>query len=275
MDWKKSILLILVLLSAGCNQMPQENSDKTQVIVTILPQKQFVQEIAGNRFDVTVMVPSGASPHTYEPTASQMRAVENAKVYFLLGSGLAFEDAWFSKFKQINEEMEVVNCSKGIKLREKDPHVWLSPEKAQIMVENIYSALEKQDPGNKDIYQKNKEEYLEKLQELDRNLSQRFDGKKEIMVLHPSWGYFAEEYGLEQIAIQKEGKEPTPRQLASLIEKARKKKIKTIFASPQFNTQSAEKIAQEVDAEIVYVDPLSEDYVENLRKVSNSFKDNN
>ena len=293
--------LCILCLAAGCISENEKagDVDKIGIVVTLLPQAEFAEKIGGDKVNVMVMVPPGASPHTYEPTPSQLAEVSNAKIYAKVGSGVEFEIAWMDKIKNTNKKMKVVDCSGGIELIDmehehthedeehehhedeehehhhvgKDPHIWLSPKNARIMVENIYQGLIEADPENKEYYKKNKEDYLSELYKLDSEIETALENKKhdKIMVYHPAWGYFCRDYGLEQMAIEKEGKEPTPKGIASVIKQAKENNIKIIFASPEFSTQSAQTIANEINGEVVLLSPLEKNYTENLRKAAGAF----
>jgi len=289
-------ILVAICLISACtyiaSQTDKEIDKKIVVVVSILPQVEFVERIGGERVKVIVMVPPGASPHTYEPTPSQLKEVSKAKMYAKVGSGIEFEIAWMDKIISVNKEMLVVDCSKGIELireyghegkyREHeeehehhgiDPHIWLSPKNAKIMVENIYQGLIQIDPINIEYYARNKEKYLQELEELDKEIAKVLSGKKnrKILVYHPAWAYFCKDYELEQIPIEKGGKEPTPQGIANLIKQAKENNITVIFASPQFSTKSAEVIAKEIGGEVVLIDPLEKNYLENMRKVAEAF----
>ena len=138
------------------------------------------------------------------------------------------------------------------------------------MVENLYEGLVKIDPDNKEYYTKNKDVYINSLKELDSTIMQTFSGLKtrKFMVYHDSWGYLAYDYGLEQIPIEKEGKEPTPEGIATLIDQARENNITIIFASPEFEIQTAKTIAEEIDGTVILISPLAKDYIENLKRMS-------
>lgn len=289
---RKKILIVIILIlllalslavyfhTATSDSTPPI-SDKIGVVVTVGPQEEFVKRVGGDRVNVTVMVPPGSDPHTYEPLAEQMKQVQNAQIYFQVGSGVEFELTWLDKLRSMNQQMRVVNSSKGIQLipntseseEGSDPHVWVSPKNAKIMVENIYQALVETDPANRDYYTKNKDEYLSELEELDKNITKTMADKNSttIMVYHPSWAYFCKDYNLHQLAIEKEGKEPTSQDIIQIVDTARKKGIKVIFTSPEFSAANAETIAREIGAQVVPADPLSPNYLENMRKVAEAF----
>ena len=267
-----AVIFVSLLLVGSFHQslFSQEGKGKLKVVVTILPQAEFVEKVGGNMVEVIVMVPPGASPHTYEPTPRQLIEVSEADIYFQVGSGIDFERSFMRKIIEVNRRMLVVNCSEGIKIVDGDPHVWLSPRNAEVMVRNIYKGFAALDPENEEYYRRNMEVYVEELRKLDeeirnilRNLSVRC-----FMVYHPAWRYFAREYNLTQIPVEKEGKEPTARGMIALVNQAKRLGVKVIFASPEFDRKKAEAIAESFGGRIIFVDPLAKDYVENLREVA-------
>ena len=268
-----TVTVFMIVFLMGLSIQPfisQGHVEKIRVIVTILPQAEFVEKIGGERVQVSVMVPPGASPHTYEPTPKQLVEVSEADIYFQVGSGIDFESAFMDKIVKLNSKMLVVNCSKGIEIFDRDPHVWLSPRNAKKMVRNIYDALVQVDPKNREYYRRNMELYLEELDKLDREIREILKNvtNRHFMIYHPAWGYFAREYNLTQIPVEKEGKEPTVRGLMALIDQARRLKMKVIFVSPQFDRKKAETIAESIQGRIIFLDPLAKDYVDNLRSAA-------
>ena len=264
------VLMVSFVLTLSCGRKSEgDGEEKIQTVVTIPPLADFVQNVGEDKVEVTVMVPPGASPHTYEPTPSQLKEVSQAKIYVKVGSGVEFELTWMDKLIGVNKEMMVVNSSEGIEVMENDPHIWLSPLNAKTMVENICNGLIKIDSENEEYYVKNKNQYLQELTELDKYIRERLDGieNKRFLVYHPSWGYFAKEYGLEQIPIEQAGKEPTAKELENVVEIADKHNIKVVFVSPQFTTKSAEVIAKEIGGETMLIDPLAQSYIPNMRIV--------
>jgi zinc transport system substrate-binding protein len=264
------VLMVSFMLTFSCERKSEvDQEEKIRVVVTIPPLADFVKSVGKEKVEVTVMVPPGASPHTYEPTPSQLKKVSQAKMYVKVGSGVEFELVWMDKIMEVNKDMLMVNSSDGIEIAGKDPHVWLSPANARIMVENICKGLIKVDPENEEYYVKNKNEYLQELTELDEYIKERLEGieNKKFIVYHPSWSYFAKEYGLEQIPVEHAGKEPTAKEIQNVVEKAKRYNIKVIFVSPQFTTRSAEVIAQEIGGQIMSIDPLAQSYIPNMRIV--------
>ncbi len=279
-----TLALVPVLVFSATACAPEaETDDRVGVVVTILPQAEFVENVGGEKVRVTVMVPPGASPHTYEPTPSQMTALARAEMYAKVGSGVEFELVWMDKLLATNPDMLVVDCSQGIELQEmvaedehehserEDPHIWMSPANAQIMVRNICAGLIGVNPENKGYYEQNRDAYLVQLAEIDREIIDSLAGveNRRFMVYHPAFGYFAREYGLTMIPIEKEGKEPTAAGLAHLIEQAKAHDIRVLFAEPQFDPKSAEVIAKAIGGRVVLIDALAKDYIGNLRLILN------
>jgi len=259
------------------------SADKVPIFVSILPQKYFVQKIGGNRVDVSVMVGPGASPHNYEPKPQQMVALAEAKIYYAVG--IEFEKVWLEKFTGVNREMLIVYTERGIEKiplkahhhghEGKDPHVWLSPVTVMIQARNILTGLLVVDPGHRSTYEVNYKQFIMELVDLDAKLIEVFAGKEEkieFMVFHPAWGYFADAYGLEQVPVEIEGKEPKPGDLQLLIRRARDRGIKEVFVSPQFSSKTAETVANAIGGHIAFVDPLALDWAENLAEVATKFK---
>jgi len=276
--------VVLVITVVACsNPAPAPVNDKTGVAVTILPQREFVARVGGDKVDITVMIPPGASPHTYEVTPAQMVQLSKAKVYFKVGSPIEFELAWLDKLLAQNKDMLVVDCSKGINLIESDdpdepgidPHIWTSPRNVKTMVQNISLGLSQVDPQNRQYYEQNRDSYLKELDELDAEIDASLGdtGNRTFIVYHPAWGYFAHDYGLRQLGIEQEGKEPQAAYMARLINQARLQNIKVIFVSPEFDSRSAEAIAREIGGKVVIIDPLAGDYLDNMRKVASAFKE--
>lgn len=266
------------------------------VVVSILPEKTFVEAIGGDKVTVSLMVLPGNSPHTYEPKPSQMKDVAKASLYFAIG--VEFENVWLDKFKNLNKSMTIVDLTKNIekinivshhhehsghnakthdKHSSKDPHIWTSPANVKTIVKNIYLALAKQDPKNKIYYKENYEKFTNDIDVLNSKiksiLSKNITSKK-FMVFHPSWGYFARDYGLTQMAVEVEGKTPKPRELIMLIKEAKQEKVTAIFTQPEFSDEVAKVMANELSIEVIKVSPLAPNWSDNLLKITNAIAQN-
>ena len=279
--------LICSLVASGWAAEP------VPVFVSIPPQSYFVQQIGKDLVDVHVLVEAGADPHTYEPKPQQMVALSKAVLYFAIG--IEFETAKLAKITAVNPRMHVVHTDHGVmKLPidahghhntkdnrgedhhqgSLDPHIWLSPPLVMLQARSILTALQAVDPAHRSAYEANYRAFILEIVDLDAQLRATFDGLKgsPFMVFHPSWGTFAHTYGLKQVPIEIEGKSPKPAQLKDLIERARSNRIKVVFAQPQFSSKSAEQISKAIGGRVAVVDPLAQDWANNLRQVAEEFK---
>jgi len=263
---------------------------KPNIIVSITPQKTFVQKITQDMANITVMVPPGSSPHSYEPKPSQMMALSNADVYFSIG--VEFEKVWSQKFQSQNANLPFVDISANVKKiafapehhheedehkdeehhhTGMDPHTWLSPKNVAIMAQTIYESLVKISPKNRAAYKKNLDLFLQELHNTDTQIKEILKDlppKTKFMVFHPSWGYFAEAYGLEQISIEVEGKSPRPKEIINIIKEAKEEQVKVIFTQAEFSDKSAKIIANELNIPVVKSSPLKPNYSQNLIKMA-------
>ncbi|SFV90479.1 Zinc ABC transporter, periplasmic-binding protein ZnuA [hydrothermal vent metagenome] len=253
-------------------------------VVSILPEQTFVKAIGGEKVKVTLMVTPGNSPHTYEPKPSQMKAVAKAQLYFAIG--VEFEKRWLPQFKDLNPTMKIVDLSTGIekmpmaahhheeehhKASGLDPHIWTAPKNVAHMAQRIFDALVLADPQNSDYYKANLDAFLAKIKETDTRIKTYLSPLPKgtaFMVFHPSWGYFAKAYGLRQLPIEIEGKNPKPRELISVIKAAKKAHVRAIFTQPEFSDASAKIIADELHIPVIKVSPLTPDWSENLVRIA-------
>lgn len=263
------MILILCIASLVCSQKDTP-TDKIHIVVSILPLVEFTEKIGGDKVGVSVMIPSGASPHSYEPMPGQFTRLSKAQLYVKVGTPIEFELVWLEKILSVNQDLLLCDASQSVQFIKGDPHIWLSPKNAIIMVENIYNALIIIDPNNQIFYKKNKEQYIGELNTLNNDIANLLSKKanRQFMVFHPAWGYFASAYNLAQISVENQGKEPTAKGILHLIEQAKTDDIKVVFASPQFNTKSAEVIAKEIQGQVILIDPLEKEYMANLKKIA-------
>lgn len=249
---------------------------KIDIATSIAPQKALIDTIGGDKVNVIAMIPAGASPHSYEPKPSQMLAISKTKIYFTVG--VEFEEAWINRFKSQNKKMIVINSVSGIKKIKMvahhdddehehedheenglDPHVWTSPKNLIVMATNIKNNLVKIDAKNKLYYNANYIKLVNSIKSTDlqiKNILKNTPKDSKFMVFHPSWGYFANDYGLVQMPIEIEGKEPKPKDLITLISQAKQEKIKAIFVAPEFSAKSASYISKTLHIPVVKIGNL-------------------
>jgi zinc transport system substrate-binding protein len=250
----------------------ENTGDTLKVIASITTVGDFVRQIGGNKVDVTIMVPPGYEPHTYEPTTSQMVKVSNAAAYVKVGSGIEFETAWMDDILSLNPDMTVIDCAPGIDIVNNDPHIWNSPVNAQQMALNIYHGLIEIDAANADYYLANYESYIEELEELHNYITGLFEGyqNRNYLIYHPAFGYFASEYNLIQLSVEEEGKETTAQKIQECIDAAIANDLNYVFASPYETSAYAQTIADEIGGSVLYLDPLPSIYIANMRSVAAS-----
>ena len=281
----------LVVFFAGALSLPWARAQEpTKVLVSIVPQRYFVERIGGSLVQASVMVQPGASPATYEPKPRQMAALSKADLYFAIG--VPFENIWLKKIASANPKLKVVHTDRFIKKifmdphhdhgrpdnRKSgipDPHIWLSPPLVMMVARNMLEALQEADPTHRSAYETRYRAFVSELLDLDAELRDLFAQKKglQFMVFHPSWGYFAQAYGLKQVPIEIQGKEPKPAQLKELIVHARQNHIRVVFVQPQFSSRSARQIASEIGGQVAVADPLAGNWMENLRHQAQIFRD--
>jgi zinc transport system substrate-binding protein len=263
------------------------------VTVSILPEKFFVERIGGEHVMVNVMVGPGDSPHTYEPKPEQMAALSRSAIYFAIG--VEFEGAWLDKFISANPKMMIVDISDNVEKipledlhdedesegdeqssDELDPHIWTSPELAKTIARRIADELSKNDAQNAEDYQTNLNELLAQIDQLQTDINDdlRDINNRKFLVFHPAWGYFAQEFNLEEIAIEVGGTEPSASELSAIIDTALRENIRVVFAQPEFSTQIANYIASEINGEVILISPLAENWLENMRTVVQTLKEN-
>lgn len=287
-DLLKPLLILIIsifggLLFTSCNNNELEKTDadgKIKVLVSISPQKYFVEKIGGDKVDVDVLIPAGTNPHLYDPTPGQLIGIAGTAIYFYNGH-LDFEKYWIANITESNRGTIPVKVSRGVQLLSNsecsghdheghnhgiDPHIWLSTKNARIIAANIYRGLEEYSPEHSDYFNANYNSLLVEIDSLEKEIKTKLgkvDNRK-FMIFHPTLSYYADEFGLEQIPIEYEGKEPTPKHLKNSIERAREAGIKVIFIQTGFDINNAGIIAEELDGALVQIDPLSEGWYENL-----------
>jgi zinc transport system substrate-binding protein len=287
-------LFLIILLAAPFSAVAAE----TTVAVTIVPQIEMVEAIAGERVEVVAMIPKGFSPSNYAPSPAEMRAFNEASLYFSMGVPADMqnilpraEEMTGLKVVKLFEEIEAehphryfggeddhqveeehsTDADHGHSHQEgRDPHIWLSPARVESMVEIMREQLIELLPEYKEEFMSNTESYLEKLAAADQENEELLSPHQGevILVYHPSFGYFTEHYGLEMMAIEEEGKEPGPRHLQEVIEDAAQKGMKNVFYQAEIDSRKTRAVAEELGGEIVQLNPLSENYIQNLKEMA-------
>lgn len=276
-----SMVLILMFSLSACSE--QQLADiKPTVAVSIVTQAAIVKAIAGDFVEVVTMIPPGYSPGNYEPSPKGLSKFSEASIYFSIGVA-ADQANILPKARDINPEIRIVRVNEEIakvyREREfapgkRDPHIWLSPKRMQLMVDIIARELTELDPEHKQIYKSNAENYKEKLADLDKEIRKALKGikNKTFIVYHPAFGYFADDYGLKMLAIEKDGKKATPQRIQKIIDIAKKQNIKTVFYQKEIDSRQSEALAREIGGKTIQLDPLAEDYISNLKKIAQIFK---
>lgn len=258
---------------------------KITVAVSLQPYATLVKMLGGDRVNVVTLLPPGADPHNFEPKPAVIKAFSLAQVYFSDGSGL--DKVWLPRFLAANKDVKVIDISKNIEWMksehddhdihghhhdedEIDPHIWTSPYRVKFLAQNIYQALKQLDPEHEIFYTSQVQAVQNQLTAVMRKLNETVislpSDRRSFIVFHPSYGYLAKDFGLKQYAIEVNGKEPKPRDLANLINMGRKNGIKAVFVQPEFSKRAAETIAKDLGAVVVETDPLAADFIGNTEK---------
>jgi zinc transport system substrate-binding protein len=290
MNKKKLLIVLVILIIAGIiigyfalQKSSNNNSNgKIGVVVSLGPEVEWVNAVGGDKVNVTLMVPSGSDPHTYEPLPNQLTQVSNAKMYIEVGSSIEFENNYMDKIKEANPNMLVVNASQGIKLipnsaenesETVDPHVWVDPKNAKIMVNNIYNGLVQEDPTDKDYFQKNRDQYLQQLDQLDKNTTQLLKGEQKttLLIFHPAFGYYAKDYNLTIVGAMINDEEPSPQRIAMMVDIAKKNNITIVYSEPQYDPKFMQSVASQINGQVLTVSDLDEHYIQNMNNVAIAF----
>jgi len=272
-----TLTAICLCLSGCANEQAAAETGKPVIAVTIVPQKAFAEAVCGDLADVITMVPPGSSPENYEPTPQQMKLLEKAALYFAIGVPTeeanilpALESIETVKVIALQDKVAEVYPDRTFASGERDPHIWLSPKRVRIIIETITREMSELAPENKQAFMNNAEAYLEQLDELDREINQLLQGaeNRKFIVYHPAFGYFADDYGLQMIALEEEGKEATIRRLQEMIDFAKAENIKAVFYQEEIDSSQSEAFAEEISGRTVQLAPLAADYIDNLKKMA-------
>lgn len=262
--------LCCLVLQVSCKSKLENHR---MVTVSILPQKYMIEKIAGDYLRVNVMIPPGMNPSTCDLNTGQLKNLYDSDLCFTIGY-LPFEQTHLYPVLEKRKDIPVINHSENILLLEGncshrheghdgvDPHIWLSPAHAKTMATTAFQTLSQRYPEQKPQFEQNYLIFLQEIDSLDQKAKKVLSSKQErsFLIYHPALTYFAADYGLEQISIEEEGKEPSPTHLKQIIDQAREKGIHLIFIQSQFDSNNAQSIARQIDGEIIPIDPLAEDW---------------
>jgi zinc transport system substrate-binding protein len=278
----KNSLYLLILLLVACQ--PKQKEGRDLVSVSILPQKYFVDQIAGDLVQVNVLVSPGASPHNYEMLPSQMKDLAKSKVWLKIGL-LTFEEALGDKLATINKDLLIVNCSQGIspiagsECEEEeghnhdhahhdafDPHIWLAPAESKIMAHNTLMALKTSFPDHADQFDLNYEKFIARIDSVTELIGQKLVPlqNRTILIYHPAFAYYARQFGMQQVPLELDGKDPSPRHMKNIVDLAHEKNIRVIFIQKEFDAAFAQQLAREINGEVVVIDPMDYDWEKQL-----------
>jgi len=263
---------------------PAFGQNTIKAYVSILPQAYFVERIAGDEAEITVLVGPGQSPATYSPSPNEMARLSDADVYFKIG--VPFETRLLEKAAKLLPDLNMVDTRNGLTLRhmesddphhdhdhhhgDTDPHIWLDPQLVKIQAATITDELIRLAPEHSELFESNLARFKTELDSLDNYIGTLLEpySRRSILVFHPSYGYFTDRYGLKQVAIESGGKEPGARQLSNLIENAETDDFRAIFIQEQFSQKTARALARELNLDIIAIDPLARDYLNNLGQMA-------
>lgn len=277
----KNIMFFTFLFSIlffGCSDKNNDINKKINVTVSITTYADFVKNIGGDKVEVNLMIPPNAEPHDFEPTPSQITNLSKSDIYFKIGSGFGFEDNLMQRIKGSSSKLKVINTSEGIKIYNNDPHVWLGINEARVILNNIYKGLASFSPEDSSYFSSNLHKYLNLLLAEEMKIKDSFSKNKNnyVLVYHPAWHYFFSQFGITQLGIEREGKEPNAKDLTEVLKTAKEHKVKVVFIEPQFNQESALAVAKQLNATIDVINNIPSNYLKNLdvvrRKVSKSLK---
>ncbi len=260
------LMSMVVAACAGGAGLSPTASGRLLVAASIAPLADFARQVGDDHVQVITLVPPGASPHTYELSPSQVEQVAKARLLVLNGVELEY---WADKLVQStgNPALIVVDTSQGIEILAGtagdsggNPHIWLDPENGIVQVGHIRDALVRANPAHADDYRANAERYISELRALDQEIASEVAtwSHRQFIAFHSAWVYFARRYGLVQAAVIEEspGREPSPAEVAQIVETARRIGAQAIFAEPQFSSKAAQTIAEESGAEVLFLAPL-------------------
>ena len=278
-----TLLLGIGLLASSCQQGKQR-STRLQIATTIAPAAQVITEIADSLVTVTTLLPQGNNPENYEPTPQAIQALASSAAYFYMGD-LGFERSWVERIHTMQPALQLVRLDQdlvvpahhhsGSSTHLHDPHYWTSVHGLQSMGKSIYNSLCRIDTTHRAQYDAGYQRFTQRLEHVDRTIKEQLSDipSRAFVIYHPSLSEFAEGYGLKQLVIEQDGKEPTPQHIQALIEEAKKLGVRVVFIQQEFDSKLIESIAKELGARMVVINPLGGDWEEQLLLITRALSD--
>ncbi len=283
-----AVLSLTVIFMGACEKASSDESsnDRIKITVSIMPEIQFVKEVGGDKVDVKAVIPPGASPANYALTSKEMKDIETSKIYFAIGVNAEeniiynlkenpdIQIVWLDSAAALDHEDRFFSHDHGDEHGHdeiaKDPHIWVSPKRIISMTKEVERALSELDPDNAKFYKNNAEAYIKRVEEADAKIKNNIkeSDTKSFLIFHPALGYFADDYGLEMLTIEKNGKEATAASLEDIISEAREKEVDAVFYQKEFSSEQAKTISSELGIKVIELNILSENVIENLVDIS-------
>lgn len=264
-------LTVAVILLWACS--PKKTA-KPAVAVSILPQRWIMKQLVGDRLDVQVMVPPGTSPEAYDPAPGDLMRLSRSAAYFMVG-GLGFERAWMPRFSEQNPTMPFFDTSMGLERladdygHDVDPHIWTTPRNLAGMARNMCDALCRVFPADSALFVANCDALLRRLDEMDERIRRQLaiSRARTFIIYHPALSYFAHDYGLHQIAVERDHKEPSAAMMQALVDEVCASDARVLLMQQEYDARLVETLAQETGVRVVRVSLLSEDFETELMRI--------
>lgn len=278
-----TLLLGIGLLASSCQQ-GEQRSTRLQIATTIAPAAQVITEIADSLVTVTTLLPQGNNPENYEPTPQAIQALASSAAYFYMGD-LGFERSWVERIHTMQPALQLVRLDQdlvgsahlhnGNPTNLHDPHYWTSIRGLRSMGKSIYSSLCRIDTMHRAQYDAGYQRFIQRLEHVEHTIKEQLSDipSRAFVIYHPSLSEFAEEYGLKQLVIEQDGKEPTPQHIQALIEEAKKLGVRVVFIQQEFDSKLIESIAKELDTRMVVINPLGGGWEEQLLLITRALSD--
>lgn len=271
------LLLSFFLISiSSCGSSAKSSAGGLQLATTIAPVAEVLTQLAGAEAEVVTLLPKGANPENYEPTTHDVRALAASKAYFYLGD-LGFERSWVTRIQELSPDLKLFRLDRGMPQHSHgaeelvhDPHYWTSISGMRALSLELMRGLVQIDPKGAKDYAQRYEQLKSELDSLEKQLGQELEQRSSsaFVIYHPSLSEFAEEWGFQQLVVEEDGKEPSPRHVAAVLEAARKAGVRVVFVQKEFDSKIVQSIAAELGAKVVAINPLDADWRGELIRIA-------